>query len=117
LVGRTDSLGHSWKFRCDAFGRVVQSIDPVGVAVGFDYDRRAQVTRIRWPNRTTSQLSYDAAGNLTRLLNELGQETVFRYGPCRRLLEQVKADGKKVEYRWDSEPQRLLEIRCHLLGS
>ncbi len=73
----TDPNGNVWPVTRDAQGRITASTDPLGHAVKYTYDSRDRVTTVTSPV-DSSQLTYDAAGNLTQA--KYSDNTTLTYG-------------------------------------
>jgi RHS repeat-associated protein len=73
----TDPNGNVWPVARDAQGRITASTDPLGHAVKYSYDSRDRVVTVTSPV-DSSQLTYDAAGNLTQA--KYSDNTTLTYG-------------------------------------
>lgn len=80
LTSVTNQLGHTWVYRRDALGRIVEEVD---------YDGR--VTRVE----------FDAAGRQTASTNAAGQTVRRSYDAAGRPAT-VEADGEVVTYAYDA---------------
>jgi RHS repeat-associated protein len=110
LKAVTDWLGHITYFQLDGFGRVAQRKGALGEITHFRYDLLGNPIQVTLPDSATLHASYDNVGNLTRFIDANGNTTLFRYGPCQRLLERIDPVGGVVRYVWGNEPGRLEQV-------
>jgi RHS repeat-associated protein len=110
LVEWTDWAGNPTRFEYDRRGRLVGWTDPVGARVALRLDPAGHPVEVRWPDETTTRATYDAGGNLTSHTDAAGRTTRYRFAPCGRILEQVNPDDTRVEYLWETEPDRLAGV-------
>ena len=58
-----------------------------GVQYDFDYDRQNHLTKVTRENRVLCRISYDDGGRISRILEEDGSATAYRYTPSGVLKE------------------------------
>jgi RHS repeat-associated protein len=107
LVDATDWSGNLTKFTFNELGRMTARTNPLGNKFEYRYDGIGNVVQVFMPGGATIRSEYDAGGLLVRSIDAQGRETRRRYGPCGRLLESVDPNGLRLQYVWDSEPDRL----------
>jgi RHS repeat-associated protein len=80
----TDPNGNVWPVTRDTQGRITASTDPLGHAVKYTYDSRDRVSTVTSPV-DSSQLTYDAAGNLTQAKYSDNTTLTYSYDDANRL--------------------------------
>ena len=110
LIETSDAAGHRTHCVVDAFGRVSEVINASGLRFRVGYDLLGRTTWIEHPDRSTQRFVYDAGGNQIAATDRSGNTRQYRFGPCRRLLEAIDANGQSVRFFWGSEPDRLEEV-------
>ncbi|MGI8550402.1 MAG: RHS repeat-associated core domain-containing protein [Dehalococcoidia bacterium] len=116
-TGMTDGSGTStWNY--DGLGHVLSATDGAGVAVGYAYDHKGQLTSISYPGNQTVGRSYDAAGRLTQVTDWLGHSTSFAYDPAANLTSETfpASSGLVDQFSYDSA-NRLMGIGYTKAGS
>ncbi|MGE3424793.1 MAG: VWA domain-containing protein [Dehalococcoidia bacterium] len=91
----------------DGNGNLVQLTEAVGTSVArttlYQYaPGRDWVTQVTDGEGHTTAFEYDAAGNLTRVVNPDATERTFAYSPSGRLLMSVDENGNPTAYSYDS---------------
>ncbi|RME86096.1 MAG: RHS repeat protein [Caldilineae bacterium] len=87
--------GNSWRFTYSRMGRLLTHTDPLGRTWRYTYDNvRGRLAQITYPDDNTLTISYDAAGNATRLHYSEGPDLRFTYDALGRL---VGADHLQLE--------------------
>ncbi len=110
LTSVTDWTGHETRVGLDVFGRVLETIGPLGDSTRIRYDPLGNNTEMILPDGSLQRATYDVASNLTSFSDGSGFTTTFRYGPCGRVLERIDPLGQRVRYVWGSEPGRLEQV-------
>jgi RHS repeat-associated protein len=110
LQAISDWVGNTTEFQFDAFGRVIERIGAFGERTRFRYDVMGNPVEVQLPDGATLFGTYDHSGNLTRFIDANGHASHWRFGPCRRLIEQIDQVGGTVRYCWGSEPGRLEQV-------
>ena len=83
LVGLTadGAVGpQEWTMRRDAAGRVVEAVDPAGVATRYEWDRRGLLAAATDPAGLTTRYCHDERGRLTGLVTPGERTTGIGYG-------------------------------------
>jgi RHS repeat-associated protein len=110
VVEWTDWAGNPTRFEYDRRGRLTAWTDPTGARVALRRDAAGNPVEVRWPDETVTRATYDAAGNLTTYTDAAGRTTRYQFAPCGRLLAQENPDGTRLEYLWETEPERLAGV-------
>lgn len=103
----TDWLGNPIHLVHDSFGRLLESVGPLGDATRYDRDVLGRAIQVFQPDGSVLRAAYDHAGNMTHFVDGNEKVTRWRYGPCSRLIERIDAEGGRVQYVWGTEPDRL----------
>ena len=101
LKSRTDRLGNTSTVTYDSVsGFPASRTDAAGNVVTFTYTSQAQgafttsnVTEVTYPDGTTSNLTYDSAGNILTATNRAGKVTTFTYNSRGQVLTVNNAAG------------------------
>jgi RHS repeat-associated protein len=91
----TDALGGQTLYQRDRHGRVLKSL---ASAPSNGQER---------PAPQTLAYRYDAAGQLSELVNENGAVTTFAYDALDRLVQETGFDGRTQRYEYDAASQLL----------
>ncbi|WP_059013313.1 RHS repeat-associated core domain-containing protein [Streptomyces specialis] len=89
----------------DAFGRVIEVIDPLGAVRHMTYTVEGQPLSQTDPVGGTQSWTWDAEGNCLRHTDEKGGVTRFEYGAFDLPTVQVDADGARYSFERDTELQ------------
>ena len=87
-------------YECDKRMRNVRTIYEDGEEI-FEYNDRNQKIRFTDKNGNTTRYSYDNRGNLTQIVNALGQKTNMTYDINRKLICIKQQDGACSKRRYD----------------
>jgi RHS repeat-associated protein len=100
-TGMTDPTGTTgWVY--DAADRVTQVASPQGT-VGYAYDGAGRRTGMTLPGGKTTTYGYDAAGQLTSLLDWQNVDpTTYTYNANGQLTGEVRPNGVETAYRYDA---------------
>ena len=99
-IATTDPGGRVTSYAVDAAGRLVSSTDPRGAILTTAYDAAGQVT-----GGATGSRTYDAAGELTSLVDGTGT-TTYSYDMAGRIT-QVAAPNGTIGYSYDIDGRRI----------
>lgn len=118
-----DSLGRDYDFGYDANVMLIGFYDESTLLRGsYTYDGRQRLTSatlvshdVGNPTEVT-QYSYDAAGDLTRIIYPTGKYLQFGYDGARRLTSTSDNTGESTRYTLDSSGNRILEQRLDPVG-
>ncbi|HEX7635654.1 MAG TPA: hypothetical protein VF427_10295, partial [Noviherbaspirillum sp.] len=79
----TDGLGNVTRFTYDVANRRTTATDPLGFVTTYDYDAKGQLVKLTGPSvngvRQVTQYTYDANGNVTRIVDGEGHTVVMEY--------------------------------------
>lgn len=95
LPGTIDTAG----FTYDATGRIRTAADVSGFTLTFDYDNLDRVTRVTYPDSTSSQFSYTLL-DCSSIQDRDGQVTTFEHDNVRRLTKTTDPLGRTTFYDW-----------------
>ncbi|MBI5885113.1 MAG: RHS repeat protein [Deltaproteobacteria bacterium] len=107
----TDPLGNASSFEYDASGTLaLKAVNAVGKpeqsVAEFAYDNYGQLTSATRAGATASY-SYDASGNLIKVIDPLGNATRYEYdGPGNRIAS-IDANGNRTEFSYDADGRLL----------
>jgi RHS repeat-associated protein len=109
LTSITTPLGHVEQFTAwDADGRPLTRIDANGVTMSMTYDYRGMPTSSTSPAGTTAY-AYDGDGKPTRITVEDGSYLDYSYDTAGRLYEIVDNLSNRVHFTLDAKGNRTLE--------
>ena len=98
----TDEDGFTSKFVYDTLGNLTSATDALGNAATLTYDPTfSQVTSITNPLGATTQLQYDASGNLTMVTQPLGVNVQFTYDGFGEMLTVTDGAGNTRTFSYD----------------
>ncbi len=107
-----DPNGHRLTYRYN--GNLVSNLsDESGQGLQFTYNANSRLAQIRDPQGRTWFFTYDAAGNLNTVTDPLSRITsYFHDDPIdpQNITRIVGADGKKVDYEFDSSDRPIKQI-------
>lgn len=99
------------RYRYDALGRVIQSLDALGAALlEQNNDANDEVIDIIWMQHSVRYV-YDIAGRLLSETNALNQQTQFFYNEKGLLIYTLTASGAVTETRYNAFQQVETSIR------
>ncbi len=101
----TTPTGRKVTTTLDGEGRTVQQQVAGLLLMSYSYDvhgRLHTVTPGTGTNARTVTLDYNAASNLERVTDPLGQVTKFVYDAAGRVKTQTLADGRVIDYNYDA---------------
>ena len=110
LATITDALGGLQTNAYDLVGNRIAVTDQLGRWTDYHYDALDRLTSITLPavndpngapEPTTTQLDYDAAGNLRDITDELGRVTEYRYDGANRRATVIDAKGEPTTMAYD----------------
>ena len=97
----TNALGHVTTFtHYDAHGRATRWVEANGLVSEVDYDARGRMVEVRVDGLAT-QMTYDAAGNRTRVTQADGSYLNYTYDGANRVTRVTDALGHYTEYTLD----------------
>ncbi|AXF23527.1 type IV secretion protein Rhs [Burkholderia pyrrocinia] len=98
----TNSVGAISILQANARGMPIASIDPLGGATTYAYDRCGRTCSETDPDRRTTKWTYDQYGNLDALTLPDKSIVSARYDLNHRLVSVVTPGGQKWTYDWDT---------------
>ncbi len=120
-----DALGNQTSFDHDGFGNLRKITDPRSLSVSmtytpkynllvsrreefypqrttnYEYDAKGNLTVLIDPMGNRTGYTYDLSGNLTKVTDSLGRDTTFVYDSYGNILQKVDALGGKVILSYD----------------
>lgn len=103
LTKITDAEGMSWLYAYDNGGRLASIADPTGRTLLYAYDNRDRAEGITFPGQSGNvAITYDATGNLLRMLYNDGTDITLNYDGDGRVVStnadecSYDADGKVI---------------------
>ncbi|MCR4456226.1 RHS repeat-associated core domain-containing protein [Pseudescherichia sp. L3] len=113
LVRRTDPLGHAVTFVYDDSGNRVQETDADGNMRATQWlGHRALPVAVTEPDGTTTRFYYDAHHGLARIVDALGQSTLFHRDEYGRVVEEVDTAGNSRRMEYNDAGQRIRATDC-----
>ncbi|MCP2092078.1 RHS repeat-associated core domain-containing protein [Actinosynnema pretiosum] len=134
LVEVTDASGATTHYEVNSLGLVESVTDPMGGTTRYEYDelgRRAVVidpaggrTRFTWtpegrlagrvdPDGARTVLRRDGEGNLREHTDATGAVTSIEVGPFDLPVAEVRPDGSRLEFRYDTELRPVAVVNEH----
>lgn len=100
LLEKTDGTGSVYAFFRDAAGRVVRERSPDGREIEFRYDAAGNISAMLNGLGEAIRLEHDLAGRLIRKILPDGSVSDFAYGPNGKMLRAENPDAL-VEFEYD----------------
>ncbi|MFZ6721382.1 carbohydrate-binding protein [Undibacterium sp. Ji49W] len=101
IASITDALGRVTKFSYDIQNKTTTVTDPLGNSNVYTYDEQNRFVKVTGPaiNGVQQQVQYryDAAGNMTQLIDASGNSTQYLYDGQGNLLVQTDSLGGRIE--------------------
>jgi RHS repeat-associated protein len=115
LNKETDALGNVTTYTYDANGnrasRTVKRTLPSGTVETLvttnEYDRLNRLTKTTFPDGSIAQAEYNASGQQSVTIDQLGHRTTYDYDDMGRQIRATYADGTKEESAYDAEGRRI----------
>jgi YD repeat-containing protein len=109
LTNLIDGKSQSTKWNFDAFNRVTNKLDQLGVEIlRYQYDPESRLTN-RWSKeKLNTKYAYDPVGNLTNIDYNVSTEVRFGFDALNRMTNMVDAAGTTV-FTWTAGNQLLTE--------
>ncbi len=105
-----DRNGNEWRFEYTSTGILSRIIDPVGLTTVFA-SSNGRITTITDPANRVTQLQYDLAGNLERVVAPDTSAKTWRYDNSHRITAQVDERGYREEVYYDFSGKATFGIR------
>lgn len=97
----TDGAGHTWIYRHDARGNLVEAVDAAGGSWTYAYDKWGLLVSRKSPAGDTVRVGRDQKGNPVRFTDATGRSMTMKYDARGNLHELVGASGDRTRYRYD----------------
>ena len=115
LQSETDALGHISTYGYDANGnRTMQTVSRTNaqgqaetIITTYVYDELNRLSRTTFADNTFTEVEYNAIGQQSATIDQLGHRTEFTYDEMGRLFKIVYPDGSQEEATYDAEGRRL----------
>src|ERR1700752_3218711 len=98
LISRTDDAGiinANTRTEYDAFGRVIQTVNAVGLTTTTAYPDHGRRVVLTDPLERTTSTEYDALGRVSIVTNGLGQQTTYAYDEAARTVTVTTPEGSQ----------------------
>jgi RHS repeat-associated protein len=107
LATAVDPLGISDARVYDtAFSQLTSDTDSLSQSTTFNLDANGNTVSASYANGSRDQYTYDAQGNVTRIVDRNGKITNYQYDTRGLLLGVQLADGSRIDYTYDSRANR-----------
>lgn len=90
------------EYAYDGRGRVTTAKDSLGNQTQFSYDLRDRLRVTTYPDSSTEQRVYNLAGQLVRIVDPRGQETLYAYDDAGRQIRITDAAGRQFRKTYDA---------------
>ena len=97
------------RYEFNATGHLVRAIERDGEATVLSYDGAGNLTKIADPFGRQTQLSY-AGGQLTQVIDPAGRQTSFQHDAGGNLVQVTLPDSATVRYEYDADHLMTAEI-------
>jgi YD repeat-containing protein len=104
LISRKDAKGRETRYEHSTAGDLTATVTPDGSRSETQYDKAGHPVSVT-AGGLTRQMAHDAAGRVTRLINENGATTTFTYDVMDRLVQETGFDGRTQRYDYDKTGQ------------
>ena len=105
----TNALSHLTQLaRYNAYGQLLESIDPNGVVTTHTYDLRQRLLSTSVDGHTT-RYTYDAAGQLLKVTAPDASWVGYEYDAAHRLVATKDNLGNRIDYTLDNAGNRTAE--------
>lgn len=99
---QTNALGQSNTYQYDNAGRLVQVIDPLGVAVSYGYDLAGNKVQMTDGKGKVNRYRYGEFGLLLEVVNAANKSMNYRYEPALNVSEMTDRNGRHTRYSYDN---------------
>lgn len=100
-VSMVDGVGTT-TYVYDVVGRITQTTDPFGSAVGYSYDVAGNRTAITYPDDTQVTYTYDALNRMLTVSDWDANTTSYEYDAAGRLVQETAPNGIVTAHEYDA---------------
>lgn len=97
LPGTNDTVTATY----DAFGRVRTKTDESGHTLTFDYDALDRLTKVTFPDGTSTEFTFDRLDPVI-IRDRAGRQTLLEYDALRQLTKRTDPLGRVTRFQWCS---------------
>ncbi len=94
----------AWNLTYDNLGNLATVTDPAGNVHRQTFDLLNRAVRVESPHHGTTQLAWDAAGNLVSRTDGRGVAQRREYDGANRLVARLDGDGRATRWTHDADP-------------
>jgi RHS repeat-associated protein len=109
LVEKSEGKSH-WQYEYNAQGDLILERDPLGNETRYSYDQNGLISRVSYPDNSSTAYQWNAQGQLITQESPDGRITKYRYDEFGRRIYEQAANGGITEYNWDAVG-RLVSIK------
>ena len=114
----TDSYGVETTYQYDKYGEVITAIQQLSAndsrVTEYEYDKYGRLLNVKKDNLVSASVVYDAAGNVSQLVDPNGGITRYSYDSMNRIIKEVSAVGSVKKYEYNA--QGLLDKQTNARG-
>ena len=81
---------------------IVSSSDAIGRTTGYEYNEQKLPVKIINPDDTILAIGYDDRGNITEVIDELGNISKYNYDDLNRVISTVDANGNLEKFSYNA---------------
>ncbi|HXD31420.1 MAG TPA: DUF6531 domain-containing protein [Pyrinomonadaceae bacterium] len=100
LLSTANPLGHLSSSSYDEVGNRIAQTDAKGQLTRYTYDSANRLSTITYQDNSTVQLTRDANGNVTRMVDSMGTSN-YVYDELNRVTSATDPFGKTIGYQYD----------------
>ncbi|CCN36817.1 putative Rhs family protein [Vibrio nigripulchritudo SO65] len=89
-----DTLGHTWQFKHDGNGKLLEKVSPEGRKSVWEYDDLGRLSKESEPNGTYKKRYYNEFGQLAAIQHSSGAKTEYQYDSYGVLSAVIHPDGE-----------------------
>ncbi|MDD3144653.1 MAG: M15 family metallopeptidase [Candidatus Gracilibacteria bacterium] len=118
LISETNNLNKSKTYTYNKLNQVISITDEEGNITNYTYTYTGKVkteNRVTNSGNLTTSYTYDNMGNMTSVTDSEGNITNYQYDQLNRLVKQIYADEKEVNYVYDTNNnlvQKTDKVNC-----
>ncbi|MBR1673423.1 MAG: PKD domain-containing protein [Eubacterium sp.] len=104
MLSSTDPNGNKTLYKYDAVGNCIEKTNAESTIFTYTYDHNYNLTSLSTTvsgKRISERYEYDGCGNLIKLTDVMGRETLYTYDCMNRINRIDSYDGNFVEYTYD----------------